>query len=515
MNIKSRNNIKLQTNPILDQNSLNSQYITYNKPLFIKMTNETNNNYKTSTISTKINTSNIGSPFDGSNKKSQMNCNISIKEFSLGKNYSNTVNNFFSKDINTSLSSNEENNNNLYETFTPDKGSLFLKDEEEQFTPYLGQKNKNENIIHNKSKENKNYSDIFNNSKEIITRSSLNLKNHLDEKLSNHSKSINKYEKLSLYHKNINRAYKTNNIYINKTRYNLPKNSSNEKIYNNNNSKTYKKVILIQSIYRGYIYRIDLYNKLKNFTCITILCQIFNKIVLRRKKFIFNGWIYLLKKYKILKKSCLIKSNRISLVIKGNKNNNFIYTKKLRELAEQNNRLKIKLSGFIVNNARLKKEINDCKDLESKYNNLLNQFDKLQIINNSIIKENYKLVHELNSLKRKENNNNKIISPQNIIYFQINKKEIKNKDKHSALEISKNVNNFSILNNTKNQKSLSNPKLIHNSSIFNNLKKLDLNEEQSNNKNYRLIIVKKINFIIKKIPKEQKNSTSNDSLKNV
>ena len=156
------------------------------------MTNETNNNYKTSTISTKINTSNIGSPFDGSNKKSQMNYNISVKEFSLGKNYSNTVNNFFSKDINTSLSSNEETNNNLYETFTPDKGSLFLKDEEEQFTPYLGQKNKNENIIHNKSKENKNYSDIFNNSKEIITRSSLNLKNHLDEKLSNHSKSINK-----------------------------------------------------------------------------------------------------------------------------------------------------------------------------------------------------------------------------------------------------------------------------------------------------------------------------------
>ena len=292
----------------------------------------------------------------------------------------------------------------------------------------------------------------------------------------------------------------------------------------------YKKVILIQSIYRGYIYRINLYNKLKNFTCITILCQIFNKIVsilcqifnkivLRRKKFIFNGWIYLLKKYKILKKSCLIKSNRISLVIKGNKNNNFIYTKKLRELAEQNNRLKIKLSGFVVNNARLKKEINDCKDLESKdleskYNNLLNQFDKLQIINNSIIKENYKLVHELNSLKRKENNN-KIISPQNIIYFQINKKEIKNKDKHNALEISKNVNNFSILNNAKNSKSLSNPNLIHNSSIFNNLKKLDLNEEQSNNKNYRLIIVKKINFIIKKIPKEQKNSTSNDSLKNV
>jgi hypothetical protein len=241
----------------------------------------------------------------------------------------------------------------------------------------------------------------------------------------------------------------------------------------------------------------------------------FNKIVLRRKKYIFKGWIYLLKKYKILKRNCLIKSNRISLFIKGNGNcNNFIYTKKIKELAEQNNNLKIKLSGFVINNARLKKEINNCKDLESKYNNLLNQFDKLQIINNSIIKENYKLVHELNSLKRKEKNN-KIISPQNIIYFQINKKEMKNKDKIQTLEISKSINNFSILNNSKNSNSLSNLNLIHNSNIFDDLKKLDLNEEQKKNKNYRLIIVKKINFIIKKIPKEQKNLTTDDTSKNV
>ena len=42
-----------------------------------------------------------------------------------------------------------------------------------------------------KNKENKNYSNIFNNSKEIITRSSLNLKNHLDERLSTNSKTIN------------------------------------------------------------------------------------------------------------------------------------------------------------------------------------------------------------------------------------------------------------------------------------------------------------------------------------
>ena len=131
------------------------------------------------------------------------------------------------------------------------------------------------------------------------------------------------------------------------------------------------------------------------------------------------------------------------------------------------------------------------------------QFDKLQVINNSIIKENYKLVNELNSIKKKEKNNI-IISPQQIIYFQINKERKNNKGKNKPLVISKNVNNISILNNNKNSKSLSNPHLIQNSYILNDLKKLDLNEDKRKDKDYRLIIVKKINFIIKKIPKEKK-----------
>ena len=199
-----------------------------------------------------------------------------------------------------------------------------------------------------------------------------------------------------------------------------------------------------------------------------------------------------------------MKSNRISLYIKrsGN-NNNFIYKEKIKELVQENNNLQIKLSGFVINNSRLKKDLNNCRDLESKYNNLLIQFDKLQVINNSIIKENYKLVNELNSIKKKEKNNI-IISPQQIIYFQINKERKNNKGKNKPLVISKNVNNISILNNNKNSKSLSNPHLIQNSYILNDLKKLDLNEDKRKDKDYRLIIVKKINFIIKKIPKEKK-----------
>ena len=72
------------------------------------------------------------------------------------------------------------------------------------------------------------------------------------------------------------------------------------------------------------------------------------------------------------------------------------------------------------------------------------------------------------------------------------------------------MNNISILNNNKNSKSLSNPHLIQNSYILNDLKKLDLNEDKRKDKDYRLIIVKKINFIIKKIPKEKNKSLSDN-----
>ena len=110
MKIRSRNNIKIQTSPILEHNTLNTQFITYNKPFFINMTKETNNMYKASTLSTKINTSNLESPFDGSNKKNKINNDISVKEFDLGKNYSKTAVNFFTNEINSSNSSNEDDN---------------------------------------------------------------------------------------------------------------------------------------------------------------------------------------------------------------------------------------------------------------------------------------------------------------------------------------------------------------------------------------------------------------------
>ena len=529
MKIRSRNNIKIQTNTLFEHNNLNPQCITYNKPLFINMTNETNNNYKTSTLSTKINTSNLESPFNGSYKKNKINCNISVGEFNLGKDCSKTRVNFFKNEINTSLSSNEDGNNiKKNETFTPDKNSLFLKDEEEQFTPYLGQKN-NENSICNKNKnclsdidinnkENKNFSNIFNNSKEIITRSSLNLKNHLDERLSNNSKTINKYQKLSFYQKNINRGSKTNNYFMNKNIYNkksflLKKNVNN--IKENNKDKLIKKVIIIQAIFRGYIYRIKLYNKLKKFTYVTLFCKTVNNILLKRKMFIFKGWIYLKERQDKIRKNVqnmLMKSNRISFYIKGN-------SSKIKNLIDKNNNLRLKLSEFLINNTKLKIDIDNYREIEEKYNILLIQFEKMQNINYNLIEEKNKLLNEINSLKyeniKKAKSN--CISHQNSLYLISNYNNGKNVNKYQNFVICKGINSFSILNKDginsfrnsalteENVKSMNLFNNINDSEINHNLEYSDLrkNKDKFDNKNYKLIIVKKINFIIKKVPKRE------------
>ena len=521
MKIRSRNNINIQMNPIFEHNSLNSQFITYNKHFFINMTKETNNINKASTLSTKINTSNLESPFDGSYKKNKINNDISVKEFDLGKNYSKTAVNFFTSDINSSNSSNEDDNNiTKNETFTPDKNALFLKDDEQQFTPYLGQKN---NEIQNKSclsdidindKENKNYSNIFNNSKEIITRSSLNLKNHLDERLSNHSKTINTYQKLSFYQKNINKGSQTSNIFLNKNIYN--KKSMLSKRYSLNNKeknkkdKINKKATLIQAIFRGYIYRIKLYNKLKNITYVTIFCQTINNILLKRRMYIFKGWIYLKQRQRQIKKNALLQSNRISLYIKGN-------SSKMKNLIDKTNNLKLKLSEFLINNTKLKIDINNYKEIEEKYNILLIKYEKLQNTNNNLKTENNKLLHEINALKSKneKKKNNNCISYQNSIYFKNNYGDKNKESKNKKYEICKEISNITILNkSTKSKNNFSNKKIenkikfnnnIKETEIYNNLECLDLNQngKLSENKNYRLIIVKKINFIIKKVPKEE------------
>ena len=302
---------------------------------------------------------------------------------------------------------------------------------------------------------------------------------------------------MSFYQKKRNIRYSTNNIYINKNKFNFIKKQKNtNNIYNRNKIKkveniTTQKAILIQKIFRGYIYRIKLYNKLKNFTCITIFCQTLNNIFLKRKEYIFKGWIYLIQIYKKMKQKFLMKSNRISINILGNKkNNNNILSYKLKKLIEQNDKLKNNLNEQIINNFKLKQETNYFKDIVNQYKNLLIEFTRNKNIN-------------INNIIMKENNNR--ISIQSIINFVIEKEDIK-KNENKKLEICKNINNISIINETKNKFSKELTELQKNKSnnINNKVESSDLNKklDEVNNKDYKLIIVKKINFIIKKVPKK-------------
>jgi hypothetical protein len=65
-----------------------------------------------------------------------------------------------------------------------------------------------------------------------------------------------------------------------------------------------------------------------------------------------------------MKQKFLMKSNRISINILGNKkNNNDILSYKLKKLIEQNDKLKNNLNEQIINNFKIKQEINYFKDI--------------------------------------------------------------------------------------------------------------------------------------------------------
>ena len=319
---------------------------------------------------------------------------------------------------------------------------------------------------------------------------------------------INKYQKLPFYQKNIIRNHNSINIHPKKKIYNK-KNFLFRKQYNN------KKVILIQTVFRGYIYRIKLYNKLKKLTCITVFYQTINSILLKRKKYVFKGWLYLIdvQNKKKKNKNVLLKSNEISLYIKENSN-------KIQNLIDKNNKMRLQLSELLINNTKLKIEVNNYKEIESKYNQLLIQFEKLKNINDNLINENNALLNEINSLKTKNKQiiNNFCISPQNNIYFKNCETKTKN-NKTKVLEICKKINNISILNKKKLIKSRNNSlveRKANNVNNFYNFRDSEINNKLKNfcltkkgdklsNKNFRLIIVKKINFFIKRVPKTEED----------
>jgi len=489
------NKLKSQINKYKNKtiiNNINSlTNITYNKPQFINMKKRTNcnNDYniaqKIGTCSTKISSANSESANNGNNLSNKRV--YTVNDFDIDKNYSRTHMNFFPKHINTSVSSNEEYN---YESFTPSrkKDSPYTEEEQEQFTPYLGQKISTEKNIKNKnessnfsfndcnySKNSKN-SNVFKNSRTIIKSTPLNLINNFEEQLSNNYKIIDKYEKLSIYqkdkelsrnHRDYNKSkkndisvekIKVNNKYskkkiLYKKKLDLASHRENERkilgwFYINgidiSEREIYEKcVILIQKVFRGYITRIKLYSNLKEYTCISMLNQVLSKLFSKNKIYFNNYCFQKILKY-IEKKNQSYKIKKESFSIESKENNrNKILSEEIKELINQNNQLQIKLNEFLINNNILKNDISNYKEFELKYKQLLIQLEKLQNNNNNIFKENNRLLMELNNIKKSKSAKNYLITPQNKFYINNN-----NANKYKKIEIFKNE---SIFINSKNK----------------------------------------------------------------
>ena len=481
--LKSQINKNKNKTIIKNINSLSN--ITYNKPQFINIKKRTNfnNDYniaqKISSCSTKISTANSESANNGNNINN--NKVYTVNDFDIEKNYSRTHMNFFPKHINTSVSSNEEYN---YESFTPSrkKDSPYTEEEQEQFTPYLGQKTSTEKNTKNKNdssnfsfndcnfNKNSKYSNVFKNSRKIIESTQLNLMNNFEEQLSNNYKMIDKYEKLSIYQKDkeLSRNHRENNItkknYISvekikvnnksikknilyKKKLDLASHRENERkilgwFFINgidiSEREIYEKyVILIQTVFRGYISRIKLYSNLQRYTCISMLNQVLSNLFSKNKIYIYNYCFQKILKY-IDKKNQSYKIKTESFSIESRENNrNIILSEEIKELINQNNQLQIKLNEFLINNNILKNDISNYKEFELKYKKLLIQLEKLQNNNNNMYKENNRLLMELNNIKKSKSAKNYLITPQNKFIINNN-----NANKYKKIEIFKNENIF-------------------------------------------------------------------------
>ena len=531
MKNKSKDNNNVYHNKSFKINKNKSKNITYNKPLFINIKNETikknqTNSFiqKTSSTSTKIFSTTTESPTTGTIGNNNNSRVYSVKDFDIDQNlYLKTSVNFFSKYINTSISSSEDYNNN-YETFTPyrEKNITQIEEDKEQFTPYLGQKNP-EDKESKKIQLNKGLNIRDNNYKykKIIESASQNLRNHFDEQLSKKYKKINKYQKLSFYQKkkglndkSRNKLNKGNANYSSYTKLNFKSKTLNKQILYKKKSdlsfqrENERKILewfyihnidlskrefyeknstIIQAVFRGYISRIKLYNKLKLYTCITVFNQILNNIYLHKSKYIVKFCFHKILKYGKNKKKFMYISKKSFTIVGDNENKNKILCEEIKELIDQNSNMQIKLNQFLINNNILKNDISNYKEFEVKYNKLLIQLNKLQNTNNNLLKENNRLIKEVNTIKKDNNLRKALIEPQNALNMTIepinkinlfenlyicriiNDFEIRDNNNGKKFNISYNINNFTLLNNHNKY-----PLKFQNLSLCKNLNQIEI-----------------------------------------
>ena len=179
--------------------------------------------------------------------------------------------------------------------------------------------------------------------------------------------------------------------------------------------------ILIQSIFRGYLIKIKLYNNVNLYVCCKRSIGIMEKIFMKRKR---RFWKIFKKKMSNLFYSDILNTklslNILKEYVKTHENNskerkissfhkelgdsfNIVVDKSQKENTEK--KLKSKLNDVIKENNELKNKLVDNKNIEEKMKNLIDENKKNQNINAIIMKDNLQLTRKLKDIQDYRNIN--------------------------------------------------------------------------------------------------------------
>ena len=346
--------------------------------------------------------------------------------------------------------------------------------------------------------------------------------NYNDEYSINNLSAINPNKRIDLNKIKINKI-KINNTKKNNT--NFMRNKINQekklmKFRNYHRPSEIKKIILIQSTFKGYLSRLKLVDYINKFTYFKEFFELLNKIIIERRK---NVWKFLKKRIKGNNKHKNRNNNKIiktkkKILMKTNEIN-----KLHKELGDsfniKNDELKIKLDDIIKENNDLKNQIFDNKNIEEKMKQLLEENKKNQSINEIIMKDNRQLAKKLKTIQDNRNNQLVIQNQLPVDLTQSDDTQMQSASKLKYLylkciffkKVLKNRNSLKIyFNKYKNNiRKLRKKYSIENNNIFiNNKKKINIQMAKnlninfiSNNDNYKHFMLFKL-FM----KKEQKQS---------
>ena len=233
----------------------------------------------------------------------------------------------------------------------------------------------------------------------------INVKNKNKTKEKNNSMNANKTKKNNNTKKNF--IYKSVDITLQKKR--NYKEKDYFKINNIDKSKKeiyIKAVILIQSVLRGYLVKIKLYNNVNLYVCCKRGIDILQEILLNWKN-VF---------WKIFHNNVLMKSPSFSIrakyKLKNSKNKEPIINNLYKETRDSFNiinrnikrdyrekKLKSKLNEIMRENNELKNRLIDNKNIQIKLQSLRNENKKNQNINAIIMKDNMQLAKKLKDIQ--------------------------------------------------------------------------------------------------------------------